>query len=374
MTKEKNIKKQILLYSIYLIIILGLTALAIYFTLGKNYQNVLSVLGGANWVYIMVVFFIVIACILTRSLVLYLLATIKLRKYSFHRAIALDQVGVFYRTTTPAGLGGNVMQTATFKRQGISISTGASIVAMYFIVYQFALIIYNIITLIIKGSLINDIGFIAISFTSTSHVNIPLWLLISIGFLFNLGSIGLIFLLSFWKGFYKFVDGPILKLLVKMKILKDIDYQHDKLNNAAINFRNNLKNLFSHWKIMLSAFLLCCLYITISYSVPYFVGLSLGNTSTSANFFDSVFLSNLHQMVTTVLPLPGGTMVSELFFLKLFYPVNGAKFYSSEEIARASLLLWRSLMFIIPLFISLIYTICYFPRKRNYDNIENQEI
>ena len=113
-------------------------------------------------------------------------------------------------------------------------------------------------------------------------------------------------------------------------------------------------------------------YITISYSVPYFCGLSLGNTSSDANFWDSVLLSNFHQMVTCIIPIPGNSVLSELFFLRLFYPASGPSFYSTEEIARASLLLWRSLMFIFPLFISCIFTLVYRPRK-NIDNHDHQE-
>ena len=71
-------------------------------------------------------------------------------------------------------------------------------------------------------------------------------------------------------------------------------------------------------------------------------------------------------------------MVSELFFLRLFYSSNpDISFYDSEEVARAALLLWRSLMFIFPLFISSLFTIIYRPRKvdpTDADYQENQDI
>ena len=88
-----------------------------------------------------------------------------------------------------------------------------------------------------------------------------------------------------------------------------------------------------------------------------------------ANYWDSVLLSNIHQMVTCIIPIPGSSVISEMFFLQLFSPSVGPSFYDNEVIARASLLLWRSLMFIFPLFIASLYTIIYRPRKRN--NNEN---
>ena len=114
-------------------------------------------------------------------------------------------------------------------------------------------------------------------------------------------------------------------------------------------------------------------YITISYSVPYICGLAVGNSSITANYWDSVLLSNVHQMANCVIPIPGSAGVSELVFYNLFYKSG---FYASEDITRASLLLWRTLMFVIPLIIALVYTLIYRPRKRviSYENNQNQDI
>lgn len=368
---EINIKKQIVLYIIYFVVVLGLTALAIYFTLKDNYKSVLATLKTANISYIFAVIAVVIACILLRSISITLFAKTYLKKYSLIRGIAIDQVGTLYKLVTPAGLGSHFMETVTYKRQGVSISTGLSLIAMYSIVYQAAVIVYGVISISVKHNLINEIGYIPISFTSSSPVSVSLWLLIAIGFTISVLVIGIILLISYWNGFYKFIYGPIYSLLNKIHIIKDIDKQRKRLEMATTNFRNNLTNLFKHWPTLIATFLIFMVYITISYSVPYIVGLSLGNTSNYANIFDSVLLSNIHQMVSTIIPIPGGAIVSEMFFLQLFYPSSGPSFFISEDIARSSLLLWRSLMFIFPLVVSFIFTICYFPRKINYDHQEN---
>lgn len=354
-------------YSIYLLIVLGLTTLSLFLTFGNNYQDVLATISKANIGYIFLILGIVFVCIILRSLANLSIARIFMKDYEFHRSIALDQNGVLYRMVTPAGIGGHIMEMTTYKRQGVRLSDGLAIIALYSIVYQIALITYNIITLIVKGSLIGEIGNIAISFSDTSPINIPLWVLISIGFLFNILTIVVILLLSYSKRFFKFVDGPIFKLLIRLRIIKRIDLQHQRLENSVSNFRKNLTSLLSHWPIMIITLILLMGYITISYSVPYFAGLAFNNTSESANFFDSVLLSNFHQMVTSVVPLPGGSLVSELFFLKLFYPSSGPQFYMNEEVAKASLILWRSLMYIFPLLLACLYTILYIPRKKNYD-------
>ena len=315
----------------------------------------------------------VIACILLRSIVIYLLTRTYDRDYFFHRAVAIDQVGTLYRLVTPAGLGSHVMETYVYRKQGISISSALSILAMYSIAYQIVLILYNTMTLAFKSYLIADIGAINFSFSDNVNFYIPLWLLVTAGYVINVSVIGVIFLISYWNGFYRFIDGPIGRLLKKVKLVKDIDSYHEKLLGARDNFRANLKRLLRNYPVLLTAIVCFFLYITLSYSSPYIVGLALGNTSSNANFWDSVLLSNFHQMITCIIPIPGNAFSSELFFLRLFYPGNEAvNFYQSEEIARSSLLLWRSLMFIFPLAISLLYTLIYHPRKKK-QYVKNQE-
>lgn len=369
--KNNEIIKQVIRYVIYLIIVLGLTALAFYLTIGNKINDIFDVLSTANIWFIFAILAIVIVCIVLRSISIFTLTRLFEKDYYFHRAIMIDQIGSLYRMVTPAGIGSHVMETYTYNKQRVSISNALSVLAMYSIIYQIVLIAYGIITIIVKHDLINEIGSISISFNNDNAAQVPLWLLVAIGFALNTLSIGFILLISYWNGFFRFIRGPIIKLLVKIRVLKDLEQSQLKLDAAAINFRGNLKTIFKHIPTFLICFVTFFAYITISYSVPYFCGLSLGNTSANANFWDSVLLSNFHQMVTCIIPIPGSSVVSELFFLRLFYPTTGPQFYDTEQIARAALLLWRSLMFIFPLIIACLVALIYRPRKQ-HENHENQ--
>ena len=365
---SNDLRKAVIRNIIYLIIVLGLTALAFYLTIGNNIYKIDDVLKTANIWYIIAILGVVLGCILCRSIAIFSLTRITYKDYFFHRAIAIDQIGTLYRMVTPAGLGSHIMEAHTYVTQGVRRSSALSILAMYSIVYQVVLILYGVVAIIVKRDLIN-----AIQFVSIYDAKIPLWLLVGIGFGFNILTIGFILLLSYWEGFFKFLRGPICKLLFKMHILKDLERARTHLDGSKINFRTNLKTLFRNAKTLIICIIMFFIYITISYSVPYIAGLSLGNTSIYANYWDSVLFSNIHQMVTAVIPIPGGSGLSEYFFYQLFYPSQGPQFYSTDEIARASLLLWRSLMFIIPLFIACIFTVIYHPRKGLKSHAVNQE-
>ena len=369
---SEELRKQIIRYVIYIIFVLGLTALAFYLTVGNKVDSIITTLKGANLWFIVAILAIVFGCIICRSIVIFALTRIFEKKYMFHRAIAIDQVGSLYRMVTPAGIGGHFMEAYTYSRQKVKLSDALSVIAMYSIIYQIVLIAYGIITLIVKNNLISEIGYVSITFSNTGAVQVPLWVLITIGFTFNTLTIGFVILISYWNGFFKFIRGPIVNLLAKVRLVKDKEKTQVYLDETVVNFRSNLKTLFRNIPTLLICIVSFFVYITISYSVPYFCGLSLGNNSVNANFWDSVLLSNFHQMVTCVIPIPGSSVISELFFLKLFYPSSGPTFYDTEEIARASLLLWRSLMFIFPLFIACVYTLIYRPRKYYYENKEDQ--
>ena len=375
MQKEnKEYIKQIIRYVIYLVVVLGLTVLAFYLTIGNNSNAILQTLENANIWWIMAILGVVICCILLRSIVIFVLMRTYNKKYFFHRSIAIDQVGTLYRMVTPAGLGSHIMELYTFKKQHISISDGLSVLALYSLLYQVILIIYNTITIIVKAPLVSEIGFINLAFNDSAHVDVPLWLLITLGYVVNLSVIAFIFFVSYWDGFYRFLNGPMARFLHKIKVVKDVDAYQYKLVGAKDNFRKNIRHLFKNWPAVVIALVSFFAYITISYSVPYFAGLALNNQSVNANFWDSVLLSNFHQMVTCLIPIPGNSMVSELFFLRLFHSSNpDISFYENEEIARAALLLWRSLMFIFPLFISCLFTVIYRPRKVDPTDASNQE-
>lgn len=363
----KSIKRQIILNIIYILIVLGLTALAFYFTLRGKAHEVGEILSSASWGYIVAILGVVLGCILSRSIAIYSLTRIYDKKYLFHRAIAIDQIGLLYRLVTPAGVGSHFVQAYVYNKQGIRVSNALSVLAMYTIVYQIVLILYGLLSIIIKHQIISSIG--SISFSGGS---ISIWLLIGIGFGFNILTIGFVYLLSFWEPFFKFIRGPIYLLLSKLHLIRDLEASRCRLDESKVNFRNNLKSLLKHVKTLIIVALMFFIYITIQYSVPYICGLAVGNTSVTANYWDSVLLSNIHQMATCVIPIPGSAGIAELVFYNLFYKSN---FYSSEDITRASLLLWRTLMFVIPLMIAMIYTIIYRPRKSvNYEDNQSQNI
>ena len=363
--KKKSKRRKKMIFNIALVA--SLTVLSLWLTVGNSFpeisklmENIFLCRDGCHWKYLLWMLGVIVASVLLRSIVLYFFARLYTRKYHLHQAIAVDQIGIFYSAVTPGDTGGQVMQAYTYKKQGIPISSAISMLAMYSILFQIVLIIYGTISFIVKYDAINSIGAVPLNI-GFGEFDLPIWPLTIIGFLLNVGVIGIVLMMGYWKGFHNFIMGPCVSLFHKMHLCKNPDKTRENLRVQVENFKIEMRRIYSNIPFALLICFVFAIYITVKYSSPYFVGQALGNESECANFFDAVFLSNYHQMVTGLVPIPGAAGASELFFKLLFVSNNPSptnSFYykagegKSEELAKAALLIWRSLTFIIPLIVA----------------------
>ena len=362
---KANNKKSTIKYILNISLVLIATGLAIFFAIKDDAREIGHYLSTADVNFLLAILAVMAGCILVRSFILFCFAHLFTRKYYFHQAIAVDQIGQFYNAITPGASGGQIMQAYTYKKQGVQISSAVSILAMYSIVYQTILIIFGTISFIVKYDFIISIGYIQTGIKINEvPMNIPIWPLTIIGFLLNVGVIFIVFLMGYWHGFHNFIMGPVVTLFHKIKIVKDPDKTRENLRIQVENFKIEFRRLSTNIPFLILVVVSFTAYIILKFSIPYFVGKALHNESTAASFWDCIFLSNYHQMITGLIPIPGSAGVSEFVFYNLFlneaHPekgfftifVNGvADKDASRTLCRASLLVWRSSTFVIPILI-----------------------
>ena len=363
--KKKPDKKTTLRYVLNILFVLIVTSVALYISLSSNFNQIVENLKKCNYLWILFIVGAIVGMILIRGLALFCFARLYTKRYYYHQGLAVDQIGVFYNAITPGASGGEIMQAYTYKKQGIPISSAVSIMAMYSIIYQIVLIGYGLVSFIAKYDYIINMNDLAINIGSL-RLTLPLWFLTIIGFALNVGVILIVLLMAYWRGFHHFITGPVITFLSKIRILKNPDKKREDLRVQVENFKIEFRRLLTNIPFTLLISLFFFALLTIKFSIPYFVGLALGNESQVATFWDAIFLSNYHQMVTGLIPIPGSAGVSEWFFHELFInttiTTNG--FYvasdasgvvslsASESMCRAALLLWRSLTFAVPIIIS----------------------
>ena len=366
--KPKN-KKSAIKYALNISLVLIATGLAIFFAIKDDANEIWKTLKTADYRFLLVVVGMMVGCILVRSFILFIFAHLFTRKYHFHQAIAVDQIGQFYNAITPGASGGQIMQAYTYKKQGVQVSSAVSILAMYSIVYQIMLIIFGTLSFIIKYDFITSLGSIPTNIKINEvAINLPIWPLTIVGFLLNLGVVAIVFLMGYWHGFHNFIMGPVITFLSKIKIIKNPEKQRENLRIQVENFKIEFRRLSTNIPFLLLVVISFSVYMIIKFSIPFFVGKALGNESPVPDikaFWDCIFLSNYHQMITGLIPIPGSAGVSEFVFYNLFTnavdwksgffcvfdELNEVDPDATKTLARSALLVWRSSTFVIPILI-----------------------
>ena len=373
-------KKSVIKYILNISLVLIATGLAVFFSIKDDAAEIWNYLTGADVKYLLVIVGLMLGCILVRSFILFCFAHLFTRKYHFHQAIAVDQIGQFYNAITPGASGGQIMQAYTYKKQGVQVSSAVSILAMYSIVYQIILIIFGTTSFIVKYDFITSMGYIRTTIIINNvPLDLPIWPLTIIGFLLNVGVIAIVFLMGYWHSFHNFVMGPVISFLHKIKIVKDADKQRENLRIQVENFKIEFRRLSTNIPFLLLVVVSFVAYMLVKFCIPYFVGKALGNQSPSASFWDCIFLSNYHQMITGLIPIPGSAGVSEFVFYNLFMNEKNLEsgFFcmydtfgdpdpaTTRALVRAALLVWRSSTFVIPITIGGFVTAFYRSSPKN---------
>lgn len=385
-------------YWVSISIVLVMTAFSLVFSLynagegdiGKGGAYIYDALKGCNPWWLVAIALLMIASYLLDGVVIQVFCRLYTRHYKWHQGVSNAMIGAFYNDVTPGASGGQVMQVYTMKKQGIEVSNAASIMVMWFIIYQVVLIFFDIIAIIFQWDTIMAIKSFQIPNFSLFGWDgtVSMLPLIIIGFGLNLSIIALLFLMSYSHKFHNFIMHYGIGLLAKIRLVKNPDKTRENLRVQVENFKIELKRLQANVPVTILIFLLFFVIMIIRTSIPYFAGLALDAYGYGASFsfslmMDSCFRSAFHQMVTGLFPLPGSAGVSELFFAAMYsnYYVETAKVVNgSLEIVRTASanmatanILWRVATFHLVVVVSGFFAALYHSRPHEDFHYANRQ-
>ncbi|MCQ2771659.1 MAG: flippase-like domain-containing protein [Bacilli bacterium] len=327
--KKKSNRK----YVLYFALVLGLTLFSLLFSfysagdghIAAGFRTIVEAIVGTDKAYLFVIVAVLIAMYVFQGIIILVFGRLYTRHYHLHQGVANALIGTFYNNVTPGATGGQVMQVYTMKKQGIEISNAASIMVMWFILYQFSLIIYDVLALAFEWNTIMSIKSITIPGFSIGGWNgeLPMLPLIIAGFAFNLFVIMLLFTMSYSRHIHNFVMHYGIGIGAKLKLIKNPDRTRENLRVQVENFKIELRRLQSNIPVTVLILILFFVVLTLQYSIPYFSGLALnsfgyGYTFNIRDMFDFCFRSAFQQMSASLVPLPGNAGVSELIFTAMF--------------------------------------------------------
>ncbi|MBR6690739.1 MAG: flippase-like domain-containing protein [Bacilli bacterium] len=314
---KKNLKK-----NLNIIILILITLLVLYFSLKDNFKETVTQIFTMNIWYLLIAFILLILFWVFRSYPMYTFCKKINKDFKYLSALQLTLRTQFFNAVTPFATGGQPYQIYHLKQLGIDYASSTSVVLQNFIVYQIALVFLGILALIT-----NQI------FDIFKNIEL-LQRLIALGFIINALVIIVMFVVAFSKKMNKFLIGFGIKILTKLRIIKNKEKKLKKWDESINRFHESAKILLKDKKTFIKNILcnfiaLCCLYL-----IPLFVLYAMGNFN-AFNAGVAIVTSAYVMIIGSFVPIPGATGGLEYGFVQFY-----GNFITGSKLS-ALMLVWR---------------------------------
>lgn len=237
-------------------------------------------------------------------------------------------IGRYYDCITPMATGGQPFQIYYLNKRGLPASSAISVPLAKYFISQMSWIFISIVSVIyclINGSLDNSKVVLVISI---------------ICFSLNLVLISSMILLSVSKKIGKILVGKILRLLEKMKLIKNYEKQYNKVVKTVEDYQISMRGFVNNKGQFFLLFFMSLLINLLNYTIPFFIYSALVQFEPSL-YIDIIVKTIMIDVAASLIPLPGGTGMSEFSFTAVFSSlfVEGTLFWA--------LLIWRFLSYYI---------------------------
>ena len=257
-------------------------------------------------------------------------------------AYKVATLGRYYDNITPLASGGQPFQVYYMTKRGMSGTDALSVCMGKYVIQQIAYIAFSFIVMIFSITMTSSAGDVGGTVVTASS-----W----IGFALNALLILIIALISINKTIGNKLVGGVLKLLHKMKIVKNYEKQYAKIQKTVSDYQTTMKRYAKDKGTFFSMFFISILYLVAHYSLPFLIHASFYGFH--FELYGEIFIYVVMvDLAASFFPLPGGTGASELSFSVLFaslFGVEGNLFWA--------LLIWRFFTYYIYIIQGLCLTI-----------------
>ena len=249
------------------------------------------------------------------------------RKKCFALNYKMIAVGRYWDCITPMSTGGEPSQILYLSKNGTDAGTALFIPVARYVIFQISWIIVSLFATVYASRVYGETNLVSI----VSYI----------GFAFNLLLLVGIWFLSVSKKLGKILVAKSLKLLQKMRIIKNYEKQYEKVMKTVSNFQSAMRVYTKNIKQFIWFIFLQVLQLILNFLIPYFIYLMLGGTPDATMAVTICVYSILIELASSVTPLPGGTGMNEVSFTIIFSEIfpNGTVFWG--------LIFWRIMSYYI---------------------------
>lgn len=325
---NKMNKKKIINFLLLLIV----TFLVLFFSLKDNYKETIEILKTLNKGWILVAFLLIISYWFFKAIALNKIIKTFKEDYNMKKSFKFILEINFFNAITPFSSGGQPFELYKLKKEKLKMADATTVVIEQFVVYQIALV---------------TLGLIAIITNHLFHIfpnNSVLKNLVTFGFIVNTLVTLILFLLAFTKKTNKIIVDKVIKILHKIKIVKNEEKQIEKFNKYINELYDGTKSLLKDKKSFMGMIFMNFMGLICLYLVPLAILYSTGNY-TNFNGLTSIVSSAYVMLIGSFVPIPGGTGGLEFGFIKFYGN------FVKGSLLTAIMIVWRFITYYIPMVI-----------------------
>lgn len=300
---KQSSKKSKIINLVFFILNIGIVVGILFYQLSK--EHFVSLTGmKLDIVSIAITVGLFICVIWSESFTISYLLKQSTGKWKLGTAYKVTQIGKYYDNVTPLATGGQAFQVTYLKSRGVPIHTALSIPMAKYVFSQISWVIISLASIIV-------------SFSDKSYGTFVSILSI-VGFALSFLILTISLFLSISKKLGKILVVRVLKLLYKMKIIKNYDKQYEKITKYISDFQDVMKQYAKSPKDFIIMLVFSLLANIFRYSMPYFiVSIFIPNIGIEY-FFRLMVMSVLVDLSSSFFPMPGGTGLNEISFTAAF--------------------------------------------------------
>lgn len=320
---------------INIMILIVITIMVLFFSLKDDFYAVIEQILTINPIWLLVSTFLLLSYFFLRSIDFLKLIQRSEPDYTFKKALKLMITTQFFNAVTPFATGGQPFQVYMLKKDGIRIPEGTTIIIQNFILYQIALVF---------------LGTVAVITNYFCHFYKEIEVLkniVTIGFVMNTLVIIGLFVISFARGFNKKIVNFAIKVLSKLKIVKDPEAKKKQWDAYINRFHKGAKVLIEDKKYFIKAIIHNILALICLYLIPLAIIYGMGDY-TSINGVETIITSAYVMLIGSFVPIPGGTGGLEYGYIAFF-----GNFLKGSTL-KASMLIWRFFTYYLGMFLGAI--------------------
>ena len=243
--------------------------------------------------------------------------------------MSVEATGIFFSNLTPNGAGGAPAQIGRLTRSGLSAGAAGALQYTRFIVYEAAEGIFAALMLIPR------LGYFVDTYGNIFFIGLFI-------FGFKIFEVGGLLLVCLFPNIVKKVGNALLRLVAKHGMTKRYEHWNHLINEQVEEFSDGFRAGASNWKLMLWTLVVTMIQLSFQYTLPWVALQAFGRPG---DFLTCLACGSMLELLTSAVPLPGGTGGAEGGFAFLFGGMFGPTL-------SAGYVIWRMVQYILPVLAS----------------------